>query len=357
MKVLRLFALLSVLTLVGCAAGPGDGPVSRAGEQLSPNPLVIAHRGASGYLPEHTLAAKAMAYGQGADYIEQDLVMTRDNELVVLHDIHLDAVTNVRDVFPDRKRDDGRYYVMDFTLSEIRQLAVVERFTWNEGKNSPVFSDRFPEGLALFRVHTFAEEIQLIQGLNRSTGRVVGIYPEMKSPAFHHEAGKDIARATLSVLKEYGYSARNDPVFLQCFDRHELRRIHAELLPALDMSIRLVQLIAPTADHKPLLERQGLAGIADYAAGIGPAMSLIVDPDSEPYQLKVSDVVTNAHALGLQVHPYTFRRDAGQLPGYASDYDHLLRIFLRDIGVDGVFTDFPDVTRDYVRSNQGQSAD
>ncbi len=357
MKNLRLCALLSLLACAGCATTPGQKPVSPSPEQSPPAPLVIAHRGASGYLPEHTLAAKAMAYGQGADYIEQDLVMTRDDELVVLHDIYLDAVTNVREVFPDRKRADGRYYVMDFTLSEIRQLSVVERFVWNEGKNSPVFSERFPQGVALFRVHTFGEEIALIQGLNRATGREVGIYPEMKNPAFHHEAGKDIARTTLSVLKAYGYLGSGDPVFLQCFDRHELRRIHSKLLPTLGMSIRLVQLIAPTEDHKPLLDRQGLAAIADYAAGIGPDMSLIVDPDSQPYQLKISNLVRNAHALGLQVHPYTFRRDASELPGYAADYDHLLDIFVQDIGVDGLFTDFPDLTVDHLRSKHMRSAD
>ncbi len=123
------------------------------------------------------------------------------------------------------------------------------------------------------------------------------------------------------------------------------------------MSIRLVQLIAPTEDHKPLLDRQGLAAIADYAAGIGPDMSLIVDPDSQPYQLKISNLVRNAHALGLQVHPYTFRRDASELPGYAADYDHLLDIFVQDIGVDGLFTDFPDLTVDHLRSKHIRSAD
>jgi len=358
MKDARYFVVLSMLTIVGCAAAPGDPPIVRGGEQLAPaHPLVIAHRGASGYLPEHTLAAKAMAHGQGADYIEQDLVMTSDNELVVLHDIYLDAVTNVRDVFPDRIRDDERYYVIDFTLDEIRQLAVVERFVRDKGMDSPVFSDRFPPGLSSFRVHTFAEEIELIHGLNRSMGRVVGIYPELKNPAFHHEAGKDIARTTLAVLKEYGYSGPTDPVFLQCFDHHELQRIHSELLPALDMSIRLIQLIAPVDEHKPLLKEHGLVAIAEYAVGIGPSINLIVDPDSKPFELKVTDVVQNAHAVGLQVHPYTFRRDAGEIPGYASDYNNLLRIFLHDVGVDGVFTDFPDLARDYVRSNQVQSVE
>ncbi|MDH3638437.1 MAG: glycerophosphodiester phosphodiesterase [Gammaproteobacteria bacterium] len=349
MKTARDFVVLSLLTIAGCGAGSGD--------TTSVLPLVIAHRGASGYLPEHTLAAKAMAYGQGADYIEQDLVMTRDGELIVLHDIHLDAVTNIGDVFPDRIREDGRYYAIDFTLNEIRELSVFERFVWDEGVDSPVFSDRFPPGLSAFRVHTFAEEIELIQGLNRSTGRVVGIYPEMKNPKFHHDAGKDIARATLAVLKAYGYSAPTDPVLLQCFDQSELQRIHSELLPALELSIRLIQLLAPSEAHRPLITEQGLAAIAEYAVGIGPSMGLIVDPDSEPSALKVTDLVSNAHAVGLQVHPYTFRRDAGEIPGYASDYNDLLRIFLHDVGVDGVFTDFPDLTLNYVRSNQGQSTD
>ena len=357
MKDARYLLVLWVVTIVGCAAVPRDGPVVSGSEPLAP-PLVIAHRGASGYLPEHTLAAKAMAYGQGADYIEQDLVMTRDDQLVVLHDIHLDAVTNVRDVFPGRARDDGRYYVVDFTLDEIKQLAVVERFVWDKGMGSPVFTDRFPPGLlSSFRVHTFAEEIELIQGLNRSTGLAVGIYPEMKNPAFHHAAGKDIARATLAVLKRYGYEKQTDPVLLQCFDQLELQRIHSELLPALDISIRLVQLIAPTVQHKALLTGRGLAAIAEYAHGIGPSMSLIVDPDSKPSDLKVTDVVRDAHAVGLQVHPYTFRRDSGGIPAYASDYDELLRIFLHDVGVDGVFTDFPDATLEYVRSNQAKSAE
>jgi len=356
MKEARYFVVLSALMIAACGAGGAPG-VASVESGTRARPLVIAHRGASGYLPEHTLATKAMAYAQGADYIEQDLVMTRDDELVVLHDIHLDAVTNIRDVFPERMREDGRYYVVDFTLEEIRQLAVVERFAWNEGMGSPVFGDRFPPGLSSFRVHTLAEEIELIQGLNRSTGRVVGIYPEMKDPAFHREAGKDIARATLAMLHAYGYTGETDPVFLQCFDQAELRRIHSELLPELQASIRLIQLIAPAEEHEPLLSPQGLAEIAEYAVGIGPSLALIVDPDSKPSALQVTDLVRDAHAVGLQVHPYTFRRDAGEIPSYAADYDDLLRIFIHEVGVDGVFTDFPDLTVDYVRSNQVQSAE
>ena len=314
-------------------------------------PLVIAHRGASGYLPEHTLAAKALAYGQGADYIEQDLVMTKDNKLIVLHDIHLDAVTNVRDLYPSRMREDGRFYAIDFTLDEIRSLSVVERFEWDKGMGAPVFSERFPVGLSTFRVHTLAEEIELIQGLNRSTGKDVGIYPEMKNPAFHHAEGRDIASTTLSVLKNYGYVGSSDRIFLQCFDHVELQRIHDELLPAMGMSVPLIQLLAPMELHTPLITREGLAEIAGYAIGIGPSMSMLVAPDSTPGALDVTELVRNAKSLGLKVHPYTFRRDSGQLPGYAADYEDLLDIFINDLGVDGVFTDFPDLTRDYLQSN------
>ena len=135
-------------------------------------PIIIAHRGASGYLPEHTLAAKALAYCQGADYLEQDVVLTRDDHPVVLHDIHLDTVTNVADVFPDRQRADGRFYAIDFTLAELRQLKASERIDLNTGQ--AVYPNRFPVGSAAFGVPTLAEEIELVQGLNKTLGRQVG---------------------------------------------------------------------------------------------------------------------------------------------------------------------------------------
>ena len=147
--------------------------------------IVIAHRGARGYLPEHTLEAKAMAYAQGAHYIEQDLVMTRDDNLIVLHDITLDRTTDVDEKFPDRARSDGRYYAIDFTLEEIRTLNATEGFRTENGEKVQARSQRFPLGKGSFRVPTFQEEIEMIQGLNISTGRDVGIYPEIKQPAFH----------------------------------------------------------------------------------------------------------------------------------------------------------------------------
>ncbi|SPX54012.1 glycerophosphoryl diester phosphodiesterase [Klebsiella pneumoniae] len=133
--------------------------------------MVIAHRGASGYLPEHTLPAKAMAYAQGADYLEQDLVMTKDDRLVVLHDHYLDRVTDVAQRFPQRARKDGRFYAIDFTLAEIKSLKFTEGFEPKNGKNVQTYPGRFPMGKSDFRIHTFEEEIEFVQGLNHSTGK------------------------------------------------------------------------------------------------------------------------------------------------------------------------------------------
>ena len=343
----RIAALFALLFLFGCVVTVNDKVMVGKDRVASwKSKLVIAHRGASGYLPEHTIAAKAMAYAQGADYIEQDLVMTKDDEVVVLHDHYLDTVTNVADLFPHRAREDGRFYVIDFTLAEIRQLAVYERFANKGGLKAPVFKDRFPLEKSTFRVNTFAEEIELIQGLNKSTGRTVGIYPEIKSPAFHREAGKDISAAVLQVLKDYGYRTKQDRVFLQCFDPYELQRIHQQLFVEMEMSVPLVQLLGTDPQFKPALTEAGLAQVAAYADGIGPSMFLVVKPGSD---VEVTDLVDRAHELGMVVHPYTFRRD--QLPAFVDDYQQLLKIFLDDVGVDGVFTDFPDLTKEFIASN------
>jgi glycerophosphoryl diester phosphodiesterase len=339
-----------VLLLLGCAATV-NVPVSASEDRTAAwhDKLVIAHRGASGYLPEHTLPAKAMAYAQGAHFIEQDLVMTRDDQVVVLHDHHLDTVTNVREVFPDRARADGRFYVIDFSLAELRKLAVSERFRPSDGEKTAVFEQRFPLEKSSFRINTFAEEIELIQGLNRSTGRSVGIYPEIKSPAFHRGEGKDISAAVLKILQDYGYAEQQDKVFLQCFDAHELQRIHGELLPAMSMTVPLVQLLGTEPEFRAALTADGIKKVASYADGIGPSMRLIVAPGSVAGNIRVTKLVELAHELGLVVHPYTFRSDL--LPAYAADYAELLEIFLDDIGVDGVFTDFPDLTVEYIESN------
>lgn len=348
MRLKTPLALLIVVLISACGANPRN-----AGAADNVQKIVIAHRGASGYLPEHTLAAKAVAHAQGADYIEQDLVMTRDDRVIVLHDHHLDQVTNVRDIFPDRHREDGRFYVIDFTLEEIRSLSVFERFETVNEVSTPVFEDRFPFAKSHFEVHTFEEEIELVQGMNKSMGRSVGIYPEIKSPAFHTHEGKDLSQAVLDILKTYGYVEKSDRVYLQCFDWAEIRRIHNELMPQMGMDLRLVQLLELSEEFKQLREDGAFVNLAKVADGIGPSIHMIVEPDSPATELRITKLVTLAHAAGMEVHPYTFRRDAGSIPDYADGFEDLLDIFLYEVGVDGIFTDFPDLAARYIESRQG----
>lgn len=303
-------------------------------------PMIIAHRGASGYLPEHTLAAKAMAYAMGADYIEQDVVLTRDDVPIVVHDIILDTVTNVAEVFPDRARADGHFYAVDFTLTEIKRLKVHERIDPQTGQ--PAFPDRFPlESVVGFQIPTLEEEIVMIQGLNRSTGRAVGIYPELKEPAFHQREGKDIGPVVLELLSRYGYTRRTDNIYVQCFDPAYLRYLRETL----GTDLKLVQLIS--SSQVSLITPQGLDAIAQYADGIGPSLSLVLSFDAQG-QPQVTDLVAQAHARGLAVHAYTARADT--LPAHAQSFEHLLEAAFVNAGLDGIFTDHPDRAVTFVKS-------
>ncbi|CAJ1000806.1 MULTISPECIES: glycerophosphodiester phosphodiesterase [Bacillales] len=352
--------LSSLVLLLTLSCGLGYTSTSHAQEQK----LVIAHRGASGYLPEHTLEAKAMAYAMGADYIEQDVVMTKDDRLVILHDHYLDRVTNVAEVYPDRKRADGRYYVIDFTLDEIKRLRVTEGFDLKNGAQVPNYEGRFPMWKSSFQISTLEEEIELIQGLNKSTGRNVGIYPEIKAPWFHRHEGKDISLAVLKVLKSYGYDSRDDKVYVQCFDPNETKRIHDELLPKLQMDVKLVQLMAVNDWNETMVYQNGKAvpydydwmfqpgamkKIAEYADGVGPWWPMVIREDSTRDRLNITNLVKEAHAAGLEVHPYTFRLDDGQIPAFAASFEELLDLFYFTADVDGVFTDFPDRAVQFLR--------
>ncbi|MEI9599000.1 glycerophosphodiester phosphodiesterase [Moellerella wisconsensis] len=328
--------------------------------------VVIAHRGASGYLPEHTLPAKAMAYAQGADFLEQDLVMTKDNQLVVLHDHYLDRVTDVADRFPDRARADGRYYAIDFTLDEIKSLKFTEGFDIVDGKKVQSYPNRFPMGTSDFRVHTFQEEIEFIQGLNKSTGKNIGIYPEIKSPWFHQQEGKDISTRTLEVLKDYGYTTKDANVYLQCFDANELKRIKNTLQPKLGMDLKLIQLIAytdwnETQEQKPdgswvnysydwMFEPDSMKEVAKYADGIGPDYHMLFNENSTPNNIQLTGMVQDAHANKMAVHPYTIRVD--KLPKYAKDGNQLYEIIYNTANVDGAFTDFPDLGVEFLKQQK-----
>ena len=325
-------------------------PVSE-GEQADMQ--IIAHRGASGYLPEHTLEAYALAYGMGADYIEQDVVLTKDDQAIILHDIYLDTVTNVAEKFPDRKRDDGRWYAIDCTLAEIKTLSVHERVNHETGE--PVFAARFPSSRSYFQIHTLQEAIELVQGLNRSTGRDVGIYPEIKKPKFHRGETKDISRMVVDILDQYGYRDKSHNVYLQCFDPIELRRIREEL----NCGLKLVQLIGSndwneaSVDYSTLVTADGIKAIAEYADGIGPWMPYIIKGRTIDERLEPTNLISLAHQSELIVHPFTFRADS--LPDYAANFSELVRIF-RNAGVDGMFTDQCDQAREAIHAQPTASS-
>jgi len=328
-------------------------------------PLVIAHRGASGYLPENTLAAKAVAHAQGADFWETDVLATKDGELVVLHDLYLEGLSDVQTKFPSRARQDGHFYVIDFSLTELRALNLTERITSDVPGGKASYPHRFPPGKSRFQIHTLAEEIEFLQGLNKSVGREVGLYLELKAPWFHDDAGFDLCSEALQLLKHYGYTQKRDAIILETFDAQALERIRGELMPAMQMSVRLGQLIGFNAwqttckrdasgqwlnvDSDWMLTPDGLRKIASYADGVGVAMSLLyADLDAQnPALPQPAAWITVARELGLVIHTYTLRADA--LPAFAADVD-VMHDWLANVAqVDGVFTDFPDLMVDFLR--------
>jgi glycerophosphoryl diester phosphodiesterase len=302
------------------------------------DPLVIAHRGASGYLPEHSRAAQVMAVGQGADFVEYDIVLSRDGVPLVLHDITLDGVTDVAARFAGRARDDGRYYAIDFDLAELRALELVERF--DPASGAVIFPGRFPGGPGGFSIVTLDQAIQLVQGLEASLGRAIGIYPEIKRPAWHREQGQDISRIVLETLDAHGYGAADDPrLYLQCFDWAETRRIRHELGyvgPLIQLLGRNAWADAAGTDYPALATNDGLATLARTVDGIGPFIGLVLDDAG-----RSTGLAERAAAHGLAVHAYTLRADA--LPGWAADMASLTRRLV-EAGVGGLFTDHPDRT-------------
>ena len=293
----RMIIVLLAFTTVTCALGAAS--LNRATDEDRPL-IVVAHRGASGYLPEHTLAAYAMAYAQGADMIEPDVVATRDGHLVCLHDLTLEDTTDVETVFPARVRADGSWYAIDFDLAELKQLEKHGRGSTDPG----------------YRIATLAEMLTLVERLNERTGRAVGVVPEMKHPAFHSEHGTDLARLTVETLNDHGYTGATDPMFLQCFDADTLRRVRFELgsdLPLMYLS----------GDPVPV---ETLRSIGAWCQALGINRKHI-DPalGGDPSMVSV------AQRAGLIVVPYTLK----------SDPDDILRLI--DAGVDGVFADYPDV--------------
>lgn len=274
-----------------------------------PRPLIIAHRGASDYLLEHTLEGYAAGYVLGADFIEPDVVSTADGVLICNHDIELDHTTNAREVYPDRARPDGHWYVIDFTLDEIRRLRRVDR-GGDANASLPPGGSTIP---------TFEEMIALVQRLNERIGRSVGVIPELKKPTFHREAGMPTERLIVDVLARWGYTSRGDPAIIQCFEIDTLRLLRGEL----GVELRLMALSDALA-----ISPAELDAIAQVAHCLGASRLAIEDSDGSPTGGKA--MVDAAHELGLAVMPYTFTSEP-----------EALRRFFHEYGVDGLFANDP----------------
>lgn len=309
--------------------------------------LIIAHRGASAERPEHTLTAYELAIDQGADYIEPDLVVTKDLKLISRHENELSATTDVasREEFEDRRRDktiDGQrvagWFAEDFTLEEIRTLRAKERIPAIRPANA-----RFD---GLYQVLTLEEIVKLVRAKEAETGRRIGLYPELKHPNFLlQEAGIDMVDLLLKELRDLGVTA-DDPVFIQSFEVGVLQRLDRR------SDFKLVQLVKPEdgpADEPAMrfaemVTPSGLEAIAEYADALGAAIPLILNPDGS-----ATSLVSDAKAVGLNVHAWTLRAENAflpqplQRPGGDSARGCEARLFraLDAAGVRGVFVDAP----------------
>ncbi len=373
----------SLLAGAMLATAPAQAQGSKRGEGWQahkPRPLVIGHRGTAGNLPEHTLEGYALAIELGADFIEPDLVATKDGVLIARHEPNMIATTNVKDLpqFASRKRTaivDGvaeeGFFASDFTWAEIQQIRAVQ-----------AASERDPSFNGRFAIPSLDQIIELAQRKGREEGRVIGIYPETKHPTYHQNLGLALEDRLLAVLQRYGWNQRSAPVFIQSFEQANLKYLRTKT------SVRLVQLIdaddvapdgsityAPPFDRPydwavagragtfgDLVTPAGLAEVRTYADGIGPWKPYLISAacisivagkctdvngdglvnETDRKLLPPSAVVANAHAQGLLVHPFTFRNEQRRL---ASDYKGVPvneYMTFYELGVDGLFSDFAD---------------
>ncbi|MFA5968911.1 MAG: glycerophosphodiester phosphodiesterase [Sphingomonas sp.] len=340
-----VFGLGSLFALAPVAAIGQDAPVVKS---LS-RPIVIGHRGASGHRPEHTLASYEQAIRYGADFVEPDLVLTKDNVFVARHENDITGTTDVADhpEFAARKTTrviDGEthigWFTEDFTLAELKTLRARERLPKLRPRNT-----RFD---GQFEIPTLAEIIALVKQRTKDIHRTIGIYPETKHPSYFASIGLPMERKLADELRAAGWDSAAAPVFIQSFEVNNLKLLHSLT------GIRLIQLMDSTgapADHaKPsyaaMATPDGLREVATYAWGIGPDKAMIQKGDDLPGPL-----VVDAHRAGLRVHPWTFRAEnmflppsmrVGTDPAAHGHLDLEIRRFI-DLGVDGFFTDFPGI--------------
>ena len=364
-----VIALVAVATAMTTTAAGGDDGRS-SWRDRDDDLLVIGHRGASGYRPEHTLGAYKLAIDMGADYIEPDLVSTKDGVLVARHEPEIEDTTDVENHpgFASRRKTkviDGitfeGFFTEDFTLAELKTLKAEERIPALRPTNA-AFN-------GLYEVPTLQEVIDLAKREG------VGIYPETKHPTYHDSIGLSLEEPLVRVLHRNGYTKQSSPVFVQSFEVANLKELNRMT------RVPIVQLISDVGKpwdfvvsgdprtYADLATPAGLREIARYADGAGPNKNLIVPRDSANRLLSPTSFVRNAHKAGLVVHPWTFRRENSFLPedfregnpaspaylGATGNFPGELELFYR-LGVDGVFSDNPDVAV-AVRSTLSDSDD
>jgi glycerophosphoryl diester phosphodiesterase len=294
-------------------------------------PLIIGHRGASGHRPEHTLESYRLAVEMGADFIEPDLVSTRDGVLIARHENEIGATTDAADRFVDRRRTktiDGQsvtgWFSEDFTLAEIKTLRARERLPFR----SHAYDGQF-------QVPTFDEVLDLAQSLAQSAGRPIGVYPETKHPTYFRGIGLPLEAGLLASLDKHRWDRREAPVFIQSFERGNLQELRKQT------RVRLVQLVDARPDLP--LDDAGLKAMAAYADVLGANKTLVIPTSADGTLKEPTDLVARAHAAGLLVHVWTLRAEKEFLsPSYHGRAEAEFEQF-RTLGVDGIFTDFPDI--------------
>jgi glycerophosphoryl diester phosphodiesterase len=374
MRIDYIVGVLATAVLCAAFAAPGHARDTDDRNEGERRPLVIGHRGAHGYLPAHTLEGYALAIELGADYIEPDLVATKDGHLIASHEPNLITTTDVasRLEFASRRRTvivdgapDTGFFASDFTLAEIKRLRRVQDF-----------AERPQQFNGKFEVPTLEEVIALVKRKSEEKSRVIGVYPETKHPTYHRSIGLPLEKRLVAVLAAAGWNHRDAPVFIQSFEQSNLKELRRMT------RVRLVQLVdandvnpdgsldfaAPfdrpfdwTASGDPrLLARTfgffvtdaGLREIKTYADGIGPWKRYIVSSvpipgssapgEASRQALPPTDLIQRAHKLGLLVHTWTFRNEQRRLlSDYAGNPVNEYLQFYR-LGIDGVFADFPD---------------
>ena len=306
-------------------------------------PNIIAHRGASGYRPEHTLAAYTLGLEQGSDFLEVDLISTGDGILICRHDCELGSTTDVAEKFPDRERTvtiDGKrhhgFFAQDFTWEEIKQLRIRER--------NPFRSHHFD---GKFLIPSFEEVLQLVKQYNQSKTNKVGVCPELKHPAYHRQQTLPLEESLLALLRRYGYVSPRDRCVIQSFEPDCLRQLKQQT------ELRLLQLLREEKNEagvNAMSTDAGLADIATYATLIGASKASLFHTGERGADRKMTDLIQRARQRGLKVWVYTFRETPRSI-WYAPEFAREVQRFA-DLQPDGLITDFPGLVRRILKSKR-----